>query len=157
MFDRFRLLVNAPELGEPAWALIQNWTKRQVGLRAPASLLSLWRLDRRLRWRLPSDFIALYRRANGMFYRDELMVSMWSVEQILRQQPLFGPLRSMPVGTYLFADVCADTYFFGLDDCDRVSICAESMVRPIGTFAEFLYLYWADPRSLGLNDREVAA
>jgi len=88
---------------------------------------------------------------------DDLMVNMWSAERIIHQEFHYGPFRGHTAKLCVFADVAIESFFFSLDSSGYVSICGDGTVRPIGTFTEFLYLYWADPRSLGLNDRVVAA
>jgi|SRR6266566_4061649 len=159
MFRRIRKLLTPPDLCESGAALLRHWREHSVGLNGPASLISVWRIRRKLGSALPTEFIALYRRANGMrrYVRDDLMVNMWSAERIIHQRFNYAPFRGHSDGLCVFADVANETYFFSLDNSGNVSICGDAIVRPIGTFAEFLYLYWADPRSLGLNERDVAA
>ena len=159
MFVRIRKLLMPPDLSEPGAALLRHWREHNVSLNGPASVISLWRVGRKVGGALPTDFIGLYRRANGMgrYASDDLMVNMWSAERMIHQRFRYAPFRGHTAGLCVFADVANEIYFFSLDDSGCVSICGDAMVRPIGTFAEFLYLYWADPRSLGLNDRVVAA
>jgi hypothetical protein len=159
MIDRIRRLLTAPVLSEPGAALLRHWREHDVPLNGPASVISLWRVRRKIGGALPTDFVGLYRRANGMhrYASDDLMVNMWSAERIIHQRFRYAPFRGHTAELCVFADVASEIYFFSLDRSGFVSICGDAMVRPIGTFAEFLYLYWADPRSLGLNDRVVAA
>jgi hypothetical protein len=93
----------------------------------------------------------------GRYASDDLLVNMWSTDRIIHQRFRYAPFRGHSSERWVFADVYREIYFFSLDSSGYVSICGDGVVRPIGTFAEFLFLYWADPRSLGLNDRVVAA
>jgi len=159
MLLRLRHFFATPPITEPASDLLQHWRGRGVRLNKPATSLQVWRVERTLGWTLPSEFRGLYRRANGMSYyqTDELMVSMWSLGRILAERADLERRGHVPQGCVVFADVSISAYFFALDSTGWVHICGDSHDRPIGSFNEFLYLYWADPRSLGLADRDVGA
>ena len=159
VLSQLRRFFATPAISESASDLLQNWRSHGVLLNKPATSYQLWRIERALGWSLPSEFRGLYRRANGMLdlQADELEVSMWSIDRILAQRFDLERSGHAPEGSFLFADVAFSTYFFALDSTGWVHIGSDSYDRPIGPFHEFLYLYWADPRSLGLDDRHVGA
>ncbi|MGH2372969.1 MAG: hypothetical protein ACRDIC_05760 [bacterium] len=117
MFDRIRNLLTPPDLSKPGAALLRHWREHNVSLNGPASVISLWRVRRKVGCVLPTDFVGLYRRANGMgrYASDDLMVNMWSAERIIQQRFRYAPFRGHTTRLCVFADVANEIYFFSLE------------------------------------------
>ena len=102
----------------------------------------------------PLECRALYARANGTVWRDDLRVRFWSLKEVLVHRERLARTNQVPPATVAFADAWDELYYFVLDPSGMVHISAEGRLRVAGTFEEFIQLYWTDPRSLGLNERD---
>ena len=123
-------------------------------IRRPATRLRLWLTERALGFQLPVECRALYRRANGTAWADDLHVRFWSLKEVVVQRTRLARDGQVPPTATAFAEVWSGLYYFALDSSGIVHICAGGRLRVVGTFEEFIQLYWTDPRSLGLGERD---
>jgi hypothetical protein len=94
--------------------ILAKWRAENVSLNPPASQAALARLEAALGVPLPSDIRELYSTADGMpdFEHDPRLLSLWSVQRILRDGT---QVTNTPVGTVrelAFCDVLVESYYF---------------------------------------------
>lgn len=105
---------------DPISALVARWRADGAKLRPPASTALLDAFEARHSIRLPSDFRALYQRADGMPDDEfvDCLLCWWSLEQIEREKGAFSIDREDGRYFYvIFADgmICSQHYCLRLD------------------------------------------
>ncbi|MGQ0752024.1 MAG: SMI1/KNR4 family protein [Betaproteobacteria bacterium] len=91
--------------------MIQRWRDEKVLLNDGAPMMQVESLERLIGVQLPEDLRTFYAAANGMadYQHDPRMVSMWSVERIVRERNIhegedeWGPFQDIAIADVLFS------------------------------------------------------
>ncbi|HEX6003972.1 MAG TPA: SMI1/KNR4 family protein [Burkholderiales bacterium] len=137
--------------------MLQRWREERVPLNEGAGALQLESLERLIGQPLPSDVRAFYTAADGMpdYQQDPRMVSMWSIERVMRERNIHEGEDEWGVFQDLaFADVLFSAWFLRLRIRENggAVILAELTNEELPSFYALFDAFLQRPRSLGLSE-----